>query len=135
MIYECPSQDRSWKYLDSALKLLGLKGIKISNGKIGGRGALLNSRGFPVWAVRRVATDCDEVIDALRSFEYFDSGKHKERRHLKVPTYSPEMIFHMHQAFRLRWEGDAQDGFVGHEVKKEDPKKKQRRSEKKKDCE
>ena len=78
--YECQSQDASWKYVGDALRSLGMKELQVSSGRIGGKNALLSRRGLPAWATRMIATDCDEITEALRSFEWSKARGGEERR-------------------------------------------------------
>ena len=72
--YECPSQGASWNYLDDGLKSLGMREIEISSGRLGGKSAFLNRKGVLAWATRKIVTDCDEIVEALRDLEYHRSG-------------------------------------------------------------
>ena len=45
VVYECPSQGLSWRYLDAGWKSLGMKEIEISSGKSEAKAHLLITKG------------------------------------------------------------------------------------------
>ena len=65
-----------------------MKEIRISSGRIGGKSALLHGKGSVAWATRKIVTDCDEIIEALRDYEVPKSGARESESHKNPSVFA-----------------------------------------------